>query len=214
MKEKGKDYAKEEEGVDSTPHDPPVRDLTGTGKIKWYQHIPWDKVLPKLPQLRNIRGSKTRINLWMFSEIDHTAQSIFEKNKSFFRFRAQVDILAYYLGARILEELYLTRHGFPKSKLSQMLESMEDEYVIYDEMKILKEKFKADLEKYHEGFISEKQIYEKNVTYVTALSHEKNRDKMAKILDDLIGQESDTRIKNRLRKRRERENDKIHIVKE
>jgi hypothetical protein len=203
----------EEEGVDNDFHEsPPKRNLEGKGKIKWYEMIDYKKIIPLLPVLRNIRGSKTKINLWMFSEIDNACQSMFERNKSFFRFRAQVDIFCFYLGSKMMEQIFLLNNGFPKSKLSLMLEACEKEYLIYDEMKILKEKFKTDLEKFWEGYISDEEIYAKQAQYVQVLSEAQNQRKMAKIFDDMIGQENNTRIKDRLRKRSERKQSDIHVV--
>lgn len=215
MKEKGHDHVElteepEEEGVDNTPHAP--RNLDGKGRVKWYELIDYDKIIPHLPILKNIRGSKAKIQLWMFSEIDSLCQSIFEKNKPSFRYRAQVDILCYYLGAKLMEQIYVVRTGHSRSKLCELLELREEDNMVFDDMKTVKEKFKADVEKYYEGFLTKEEIYVLWESYLSVFSFTKDKEKMNKVLNNMVDSEGHEKVKDRLRKRHERERDKFHIV--
>ena len=183
------------------------RNLEGKGKVKWVELLDLQKAAPYLPILRHIRGSKARIAFTMFKEIDDMAQSIFEKNKSFFRFRTQVDIMAYYLGIKQVEHLYLTCKGFGKSKLSELLESLEEDYRIYDDMKTCKEKFKSDLEKYYEGFITDDELFRRRQQYIDIFSGFSGDspgnlpEKMKKIFDEMMDESDLLKAKERIRKR-------------
>ena len=182
-------------------------DLEGKGKVKWVELLNLEKAAPHLPILRHIRGSKARIGFTMFKEIDDMAQSIFEKNKSFFRFRAQVDIMGYYLGIKIIEQLYLTCKGFGKSKLSELLESKEDENRVFDDMKTCKEKFKSDLEKYSDGFLTEEELFKKLEEYIDVFSGFSGdspgnlTEKMKKIFSEMMDESELLKAKDRLRHR-------------
>ncbi|MEE9913199.1 MAG: hypothetical protein K4571_15915 [Deltaproteobacteria bacterium] len=210
MKKKGREHADWHSNNDSdqenenTKNVSQERNLDGRGKVKWVEIPDWEKIEPYLPILRHIRGSKARIAFTMFKEIDDMAQSIFEKNKSFFRFRTQVDIMAFYIGVRIVEHLYLTRKGFGKSKLSELLESLEAEYRVYDDMKICKEKFKCDFEKYSEGFITDEELLKRRQQYLDIFSGDSPgnlTEKMTKIFDETMGDIELFKAKERIRKR-------------
>ena len=137
------------------------RNLDGKGKVKWVEVLNLEKAAPYLPILRNIRGSKARIGFTMFKEIDDMAQSILREQDFFSVPRpSRCDGLLH--GIKILEHLYMMGKGFGKSELSELLESKEAEYRIYDDMKTCQEKFKYDMEQFCEGFMTDEELLKRN----------------------------------------------------
>jgi uncharacterized protein YktA (UPF0223 family) len=208
MKETGSDHylLPEQEGIDNDeygPTDKKSRNIEGKGKVKWYEMINYAKLIPHLPVLKNIRGSKVKIQLWMFAEIDNVCQSIFEHNKSSFRYRAQIDIMCYYIGVKFVEQLFISNKGFCKDELSLLLESQEVEFRNYDRMKIIKEKFKSYVEKFYEGFIAEDEIMAHYDAFLRVFPDKKSKEKIGKIMDELLGNKEIGLAKERLRKRSE-----------
>jgi predicted transcriptional regulator len=188
------------------------RNLESGMKKKWYEMIPYDKIMPFMPKLRIIRGSKKKLNITVHAEISEEAQSLFEKNKSFFRHRAQVDVMAYYLGIRMMVEIYLTKRGFPRNKLSLLLEAEEPEQEIYDQMAIVKEKIKKDVERYAEGIITEEEIHSKMDAYLLTFESEKSRETMCKIFDRMIDKNEEEKAKDRLKHRSAYKRSQFHVV--
>jgi hypothetical protein len=119
------------------------RDIEGKGKPKWYLMLPYDEFVPHLPKLRYLRGSKAKFSITTFDEINKVCQEVFECNKSFFRFRSQVDLLAHYIGTKILEQVYVVQRGYKKYPLSILLEEQEEQFKIWDQMKTVKEIFQS-----------------------------------------------------------------------
>jgi predicted transcriptional regulator len=188
------------------------RNLEHGMKKKWYEMIPYEKILPYMPKLRIIRGSKKKLNITVHAEISEEAQSLFEKNKSFFRHRAQVDVMAYYLGIRMMVEIYLTRNGFPRNKLSLLLETEEPEQELYDQMSIVKEKIKKDVERFTEGMMTEDEIHSKMDSYLLTFENEKTRETMCKIFDRMIDKNEVDKAKDRVRKRVDYKRSQFRVV--
>ena len=187
MKEKGKDFAEYTEkdymvDEESWPEASPERNLEGNGVPKWYNFLPWDKFIHLLPKLRYLRGSKAKISLTTFDEINKVCQQIFEGDKSFFRYRVQVDLLAHYIGTKMLEQIYIIQKGRKKDPLSQILEDQETQYKIWDRMKTVKEVFQDLSEKYAEGFITQKQLNSHVEKYISTFEEAEDRVKMADII--------------------------------
>lgn len=115
--------------------------------------------------------------------------------------------MSYYIGAKIVEHLYLTCKGFGKSKLSELLESLEEEYRVYDDMKTCKEKFRSDLEKYCEGFVTDEELFERRQQYIeifsgfSGVSPGNLPEKMTKIFDEMMGERDLFKAKERIRKK-------------
>jgi len=190
----------------------PARNLEGKGVPKWYDMIDYRKISKFMPKLRVIRGGKAKFTLTTFGEIDQAAQSIFERNKSFFRHRAQVDSVAYYIGIKIMECIYLILPGFYKSKLSLLLESQEAENQIYDEMAIIKEKFKKDVERFVDGIIDEDEVHKKINLYIATFDDKKAKETMGKVLDRMIDKNEENKALDRMRKRAEYNRAKFKVV--
>lgn len=200
------DQSIEDQNTDTEdwPSSPAHRNLEGRGKPKWYEMLPYEDFAPHLPQLRYVRGSKAKFSITTFQEINDLCQEIFEKNKSFFRFRVQVDLLAHYIGTKILEHLYVTNRGLPKNKLAQLLEEREKQFAIWDRMKTVKEIFASLCEKRIEGFVSEDEFEAEIGDYIATFDTEIDRMKMAQIVDILLERKAMEKAKDRTRKRFER----------
>ena len=178
-------------------------DIDGNGKVKWYDKLPYDSFAEDLPMLRYVRGSKTKISITTFDEIGKVCQQIFECNKSFFRFRVQVDLLAHYIGTKILEQIYIVKKGKRKYPLSQLLEDQEQQFLIWDQMKTVKELFSTLCEKKSQGFISEAEMDELVEKYISTFDTPDHRIKMASVLDLMIEQGEEFKASERI-KRKER----------
>jgi hypothetical protein len=131
------EWIEKEDQIESFENDFPIK----KGK-KWYDYIPFDKLKELLPRLKNIRGSKAKIQFEGFKITSDNNKTIFERNKTFGS-RAQVDFMAWYIGSKFLEIIYFKMDGFAKTKLSLLLESQEEEFRVYDDMKTTKEIFRS-----------------------------------------------------------------------
>jgi hypothetical protein len=189
--------------TDEWPPSPAPRNLEGKDRPKWYEMLPYDQFAQYLPQLRYVRGSKAKFSITTFQEISDVAQEIFEKNKSFFRFRVQVDLLAHYIGVKMLEHIYISRCGHKKSRLSELLESNEQQFAIWDQMKTVKEIFASILEKRIQGFVSEEEFEATVERYIDTFDEKSDRIKMAQIIDFLIDDGAVRKAKERVRKNHE-----------
>lgn len=194
----------------------PVRNLEGKDRPKWYAMLPYDEFVPHIPKLRHIRGSKAKVHIDTFDETSKVCQQIFECNKSFFRFRAQVDLLAHYLGTKILEQIYVVRAGKSKDPLSEILEEMEPQYIIWDQMKTVKDIFKDLCEKLSQNVLSESEFLGYLSRYVRSFALDENGKKMEKIILEMLekssGEEEVKKIKERLRKREYRQKAKAQGI--
>lgn len=171
---------------------------------KWYEMINYSpEFIEELPKLRYIRGSKSRFTIVTFEQTDRSCQSIFECNKFFFRFRSQVDMIAHYLGTKILEEIYMTRRGIKKSALSELLEKKEKVFKIWDEMKCIKGIFGDLMEKYVEGFIENRELEAEIDELVGTFSDKNEQKKMRAIIEKMKNEGEAYKAKDRLRKKDE-----------
>lgn len=177
------------------------KDLDGKGKIKWYDRLPYDDFVDDLPMLRYVRGSKAKISITTFDEINKVCQQIFECNKSFFRFRVQVDLLSHYIGAKVLEKIYITSKGKKKYPLSELLEDQEKEFEIWDQMKTVKELFSSLNEKKVSGFITQEEMDELVEKYIDTFSDKEDRIKMAAVLDKMLDDGEEFKARDRLRQK-------------
>ncbi len=205
MKEKAKDGV--EYNIDDQMEDNELwpaasseRNLEGKGVPKWYDFLPWEKFVPFLPKLRYLRGSKAKFSITTFDEINKVCQQIFECNKSFFRFRTQVDLLAHYIGSKILEQIYVIQKGEKKYPLSQLLEEQETQFQIWDQMKTVKEIFQGLYEKKIEGFMSEEEFDGYIQKYIDTFETGEDRIKMAMVLDKMEDGDEYKKAKDRIRK--------------
>jgi len=176
-------------------------EIDGKGKTKWYNRLPYDKFVDDLPMLRYVRGSKTKISITTFDEIGKVCQQIFECNKSFFRFRVQVDLLAHYIGTKILEQIYIVKKGKKKYPLSQLLEDQEQQFLVWDQMKTIKELFSSLCEKKSQGFITEKEMDELVEKYISTFDEKDHREKMSSVLDLMMERGEDHKAKERIRQK-------------
>ena len=207
MKEKGSDYVEYNEhnpmiDSESWPEASPERNLEGKGKPKWYDKLPYEKFVDDLPMLRYVRGSKAKISITTFDEVNKVCQQLFEANKSFFRFRVQVDLLAHYIGTKILEQIYIVKRGKKKYPLSQLLEDQEKQFEIWDQMKTVKELFANLCEKMVDGFMTEKEFDQYIAKYIATFSTADDRIKMAMVIDLMFDRGEVGKAKDRLRKNR------------
>lgn len=177
-------------------------DLDGKGKIKWHERLPYSDFVDDLPMLRYVRGSKTKISITTFDEIGKVCQQIFECNKSFFRFRVQVDLLSHYIGARILEQIYIARKNRKKHPLAVVLEGKEKQYEIWDQMKSVKEIFSALCEKKADGFISDDEMDSLVEEYIGTFENPDDRIKMAEVIDVMLRNGEEVKASERLRQRK------------
>lgn len=191
MKTKGKnrnvveDPEQTESRPRSTKSEAP-RNFDGTGKVKWYHFINFREMLPHMPVLRNYRGGKSKVQFTTFCEVDASAQSIYERNKNFFRTRAQVDIAMHYIGCRIFEFLYLLDRGFTQNKLSKELERYEERYQVYDDMKMIREKVKDDAQHYAADIVTKDEINERIARLLAVLERPDDRERMARIIAKIM----------------------------
>ncbi len=207
MKEKGRDHVEYTENdpmtdTETWPTASPDRNLEGKGKPKWYDFLPYEKFANYLPMLRYVRGSKAKISITTFDEVNKVCQQLFECNKSFFRFRVQVDLLAHYIGTKILEQIYIVQKGKKKYPLSQLLEDQEKQFEIWDQMKTVKELFANLCEKMADGFLTETEFDHHVEKYIATFSTADDRIKMAMVIDLMLDRGEVGKAKDRLRKNR------------
>ena len=188
--------------VDTDFYGLPVKDKKKAHKgPKWYEMINYSpEFLEELPKLRYIRGPKARFTITTFEQIDIACRTIFECNKEFFRFRSQVDMIAHYLGTKILEEIYMKRRGLKKSTLSSLLENKEKTYLTWDNMKCIKGVFGDLMEKYVEGFIDNRELDVEIEELVTSFEGKDEQKKMRQIIENMKLDGEAYKAKDRVRK--------------
>jgi len=177
-------------------------DIDGAGKVKWYDRLPYEKFSDDLPMLRYVRGAKAKISITTFDEINKVCQQMFECNKSFFRFRVQVDLLSHYIGAKILEQIYIVKKNKKKYPLSQILEDQEQQFAIWDQMKSVKEIFASLCEKKAEGFMTDEEMDGHIETYIGTFENASDRIKMAEVIDSMLKNGEEFRASERLRQKK------------
>ena len=199
MKKKGREHAewediKEDEVIEK---DLPVN----TDNKKWYDFLPLAKIKDLLPVLRYVRGSKEKIQFDGFKITAENNISIFEKNHHFFNSRQQVDRVAWYIGSKMLEIIYLRHGGLKKTKLTEFLESQEEFYRIYDQLKIVKETFTGLVEKYQEGFLTDEELDRHAEGFLKVFSYKEDKIKAGRLLDQMLSEKEIRKTKDRLRQR-------------
>ena len=226
MKEKPTDHIRTDHEIDSENEDKDwqdwpetkeekdtvARNLENGKKMKWYDVIDLRKMIPLLPVLRRIRGSKKNITIPIFSELNDSMQSVFEHNKTFFRFRTQVDLLAYYLGARILEQIYFTHKGLPVSKLSKLLEAREESYRVRDDMKTVKELFQKDVEAFQNLLISPEILQANFNDYLAIFDTPEDKKRIKEVMEGMLDGSELDKARDRARKRVEYNRLKLKVV--
>ena len=185
----------------NSKNDKPDEDIQGKGKIKWYDRLPYNDFVDDLPMLRYVRGARAKIHITTFDEINKSNQQIFECNKSFFRYRVQVDLLAHYIGSKMLEQIYIVKKNNKKYPLSELLEEQEKQFETWDQMKTIKELFSSLSEKKANGFITDQEMDELVDKYINTFEDADSRIKMAGVLDLMIAQGEEFKAKERLRKK-------------
>ncbi len=185
---------------ESWPSASPDRNLEGKGKPKWYDFLPYHKFVSLLPQLRYLRGSKARFTITTFDEINKVCQQIFECHKSFFRYRTQVDLLAHYIGTKILEQIYIVQCNHRKNPISKLLDEQELRFVIWDQMKTIKEIFQGLCEKYVDGFVTEKEFDAHVKRYISTFESADDRIKMATVIERMMVSGEAHKASERVRK--------------
>lgn len=176
-------------------------EIDGKGKKKWYDFLPYHDFVDLLPMLRYVRGAKTKISITTFDEVGKVCQQIFECNKSFFRFRVQVDLLAHYIGTKILEQIYIIKKNIKPYPLSKLLEEQEEQFKIWDQMKTIKELFATLCEKKVSGFITKKEMDDLVAKYIATFEDASDRVKMSDILDLMIQNGEEKKAMERINKR-------------
>jgi hypothetical protein len=194
----------------SPPKEP--RNLEKGKKQKWYDVIDFKKMVPLLPMLRRVRGSKKNVTIPVFTELNDSAQSIFERNKTLFRFRTQVDLMAYYWGMRVLEQIYLVHKGLPVSRLSKLLEDKEARYAVYDDMKTVKELFQKDMERFKEGIVGEEEVHKHWTEYLATFENAEDRGIMNGVLEKMLAEGEEDKARDRVRKRSEYNRSKLKVI--
>jgi translation initiation factor 2 alpha subunit (eIF-2alpha) len=94
--------------------------------------------------------------------------------------------------------------GFAKTKLSLLLESQEEEFRVYDDMKTTKEIFRSHVEKFVEGFMSFEDLKGHGHQLLETLGNKTAKEKMAKIFDSMVSPEEINKITSTLNKRQYR----------
>jgi len=202
MKKVGQESGKFEEGHPAEDFEP--KDAKGK---KWWHYINIDKMKPLLPTLRNPQGTKREVRYHTFLETWTACQELFERNRFIFRTRNQVDFLAHYIGTKILVEAW-GQSGIPKSGLYTLLEKHERKRSLYDDMKNVKVIVIDLVEKFVEGFVTQEELDKRCEEFVDAFSTFKEKEMMAKIIDSLMETEELKKMKDRLRQRKHREQEK------
>jgi hypothetical protein len=186
--------------LDQWPVASPERNLEGKGKPKWYDFLPYEKFVQYLPKLRYLRGSKAKFTITTFEEINKVCQQIFECNKSFFRFRSQVDLMAHYLGTKMMEQIYIVQQCNKQYPLSKVLEEQEEQFQIWDQMKTIKEIFQNLCEKLADGFITQKELDAHVERYIATFESPEDRIKMASVIEHMVSNGETYKAKDRNRK--------------
>jgi hypothetical protein len=174
-----------------------------TGK-RWVDYIDFDNMVPLMPRLKKARGAKCKVQLWTFDTLRIDRQEIFDKTKGEFSYLTQIDVMAHYIGMRILQEVFVVRRGFKKSRISQLIETWEKDFMRFDEMKLVRESCDYVLEQFIDGIILEDECKVRLKALINCIPIEADRKKMAEMIDKEIGETDLQRIKDRIRKRKYR----------
>ena len=200
MKQKGREYAnwtselKTDENIEKT------LPVNGENK-KWYDYIPLARIKDLLPVLRYVHGLKSKVQFDGFAITSENNKTIFERNKHFFHSVGQVDRVAWYIGSKMLDLIYLKHNGLKKTKLTEWLESQEDIYRTLDQMKIVKETLNGLIEKWQEGYVTDEELDQHAEAFLKVFTVKDDRIKMGKMLDQMMSEKEILRTKNRLRQR-------------
>jgi len=168
---------------------------------KWYDFIPLAKIKDLLPVLRYVHGYKSKVQFDGFAITSENNKTIFERNKHFYHSQGQVDRVAWYIGSKMMELIYLKHNGLKKTKLTEWLESQEESYRVLDQMKIVKETLNGLIEKWQEGFVTDEELDAHAETFLKVFTVKEDRIKMGKMLDQMMSEREIKRTKDRLRQR-------------
>ena len=176
-------------------------------KPKFYDSdvIDYELLSIRLPMLKQMRGSKRKVQTHVFSEIDDVFQSIFEKNKSTFMTKGHVIQHLLYLAGRIGEQVYLVRKNFPRDEMSILLEKNEPMFKFLDKLEVAIEKVRFYFEKKCLRIISE-EVFNKRVNeLLDTFTNQKERKIIAEQVNDLLQNDEELKVQQRLKKRRQRD---------
>jgi hypothetical protein len=209
MKVRGKpgsewDLAKEEKAAATATTSPGKKDTK-----PWYssEYINWEVVANKMPKLKNVHGSKRKIQFSTFSEIWKDGQQIFECNRDFFRYRAEVDMMAHYLGIRLLQHRFILMKGIARDPLSDLIESKEYKMECLDKLDVVHDVANKLFEAHVNGFLSKQEMMDEIEEYIATLDDEW-KEKAYNVIDHMLDTGGLQRAKDRLRQRNWRkEND-------
>jgi hypothetical protein len=184
-------------------------------KPKFYDSdaINYDLFTSRLPMLKQMRGSKRKLQSHVFSEIDDIFQSIFEKNKSTFMTKGHVIQHLVYIAGRIGEQVYLIRKDFPRDPMSELLEKHESMYKFLDKVDIAIEKTRFYFEKKCKRVMSEEHFNKEITALLDTFPDKEQRKIVAEQINDLLQNDEELRVQQRLKKRRQRdeENNVINL---
>jgi hypothetical protein len=207
MKVRGKpgkewDLAKEEKAAASSTASPGTKDTK-----PWYssEYINWEVVARKMPKLKNVHGSKRKIQFSTFSEIWKDGQQIFECNRDFFRYRAEVDMAAHYLGIRLLQHKFILMRGLTRDPLSELLESKESRMESLDRLDVIKDIATKLFEAYVSGFMTEEEMMDEIEEYIGTLE-EAWRPKAYNLVNHMLDMDGIKKAQDRIRQRKWRSN--------
>jgi len=175
-------------------------------KPKFYDKdvINYDLMAKRLPMLKNLRGSKKKLQTQVFSEVDQIFDSIFQKNKSIFMTKGHVVQHLIYVAARMGEMMYLVNKNFERDALSIVLEENEELYKLYDKLDTVIETVKYFCEQKYQGRLSP-DAFQKQLNKLIRTFKEGDEQKMAIAqIEDLLENDEDLKVKERLKKRRQR----------
>lgn len=172
-------------------------------KKPWRSVINFVELGPLLPQMKNVSGPKKHASFHTFEITDQIAQSIFERCKHDFQTRAQVDRLAHYIGAGILEQVFLVMRGHKRSKLSLFQESQEENEFKLEQMELARVKLQKKIDLFTSGIITNDKVYEYWDQLLECFASDE-QERLEDIFNDMLDRGEAFKSKDRVRKRAER----------
>lgn len=190
------------------------KDSGNKNKKKFYDPdvINYDLFAKRVPLLKNVRGSKKKLQSYVFSEIDTIFQSIFEKNKNIFATKGHVIQHLLYAAARMGEQVYLVRKNFPRDELSIILEEQEPMHKFLDNVDTVLENVKFLFEKKCQGILSEISFNRQVKKYLETFKTEKAKKMVSDSILDMLENDEALRVKDRVRKRKQRMGDEEKVA--
>lgn len=174
-----------------------------TPKKPWRSVINFEELGPLLPGVKDVSGSKSKLCFNTFQTTDSILQAVFDKNHTTFQTRSQVDRLAHYIGAGIIEQVYLVLHGHARSKLSLLQEKHEASDEKLNQMQLAKDKLQKKIDLFTSGLISDDEVYEHWDELLECFNQEEQK-RLESIFNDMIDRGENLKSKDRVRKQIER----------